>query len=226
MHPTRLIRRIPRESGIARYTTFGLSGLVFLVTPGIVAASELGAGDPGPQPVLGWLVPFLLMLASIAVLPLVVPHWWESNLNKGLISAILGGPMALYYLVWDRHRLIETGVEYLAFIALLAALFTISGGIYLRGALTGTPAVNTVVLGAGAVLANLIGTTGASMVLVRPMLRANASRRHQVHIMIVFIFIVSNTGGLLTPLGDPPLFLGFLRGSRSSGRCGCCPTGS
>ncbi len=212
MHLTRLIPPIPRESGIARNTTFGLSGLVFLVAPGIVAASEGGGSDLGHRLVLGWLVPFVLMLVSIAVLPLVVPRWWESNLNKGLISAVLGGPVALYILMWDPHRLIETGVEYVAFIALLAALFIISGGIYLRGVLSGTPALNTLVLGAGAILANLIGTTGASMVLIRPMLRANAARRRQVHIMVFFIFIVSNIGGLLTPLGDPPLFLGFLRG--------------
>jgi len=212
MHLTRLIRLIPREPGIARFPTFGLSGLVFLVAPGIVAASEVGGGELGHRLVVGWLAPFVLMLASIAVLPLVVPHWWESNVNKGLISAILGGPVALYILTLDPHRLIETGVEYVAFIALLAALFIISGGIHLRGDLTGTPVVNTCVLGAGAVLANLIGTTGASVVLIRPLLRANAARRHQVHTMVFFIFIVSNIGGLLTPLGDPPLFLGFLRG--------------
>jgi Na+/H+ antiporter NhaD/arsenite permease-like protein len=212
MHLTPLIRPISPESGITRYTTFGLGGLAFLAAPGIVAAAETGGSNLGHQLVLGWLVPFVLMLASIAVLPLVAPHWWESNLNKGLISAVLGGPVALHILKLEPQRLIETGIEYLAFIALLAALFVISGGIHLRGALSGTPVVNTLVLGAGAVLANLIGTTGASMLLIRPMLRANATRRCQVHTVVFFIFIVSNIGGLLTPLGDPPLFLGFLRG--------------
>jgi Na+/H+ antiporter NhaD/arsenite permease-like protein len=158
------------------------------------------------------VAPFVLLLLSIALLPLVVPHWWESNLNKGTISALFGLPVAVYILALDRHRLVETGIEYLAFIVLLAALFIISGGIYLRGSLEGTPLVNTAVLAGGAVLANIVGTTGASMLLIRPILRANEKRRHKVHVVIFFIFIVSNIGGLLTPLGDPPLFLGFLRG--------------
>ena len=96
--------------------------------------------------------------------------------------------------------------------ALLGALFVISGGIYVRGSLAGTPLANSAILGIGAVLANLIGTTGASMVLIRPLLRANAERMHKVHLVVFFIFVVSNCGGLLTPLGDPPLFLGFLKG--------------
>ncbi len=212
MHPPLFIRPVLRESIVTRHATFGLSALAFLLAPSIVAAAEGGGNSLGHQLALGWLIPFLLMLASIAVLPLVVPHWWESNRNKGIISAVLGIPVALHVLRLDPHRLIETGIEYCAFIALLAALFVISGGIYLRGALGGTPVVNTLVLGSGAVLANVIGTTGASMLLIRPMLRANATRRRQLHIMIFFIFIVSNIGGLLTPLGDPPLFLGFLRG--------------
>ncbi|MGH7410490.1 MAG: sodium:proton antiporter, partial [Candidatus Methylomirabilis sp.] len=152
------------------------------------------------------------LLLSIALLPLITPHWWESNLNKGIISAIFGVPVAFVILRMDVHRLVEVGIEYVAFIVLLAALFIISGGVYLRGALSGTPLVNTGVLAAGAVLANIVGTTGASMLLIRPILRANEKRRHQAHLLVFFIFIVSNIGGLLTPLGDPPLFLGFLRG--------------
>lgn len=177
-----------------------------------IAAAEEGGTSLGHQLALGWVVPFALLLLSIAVLPLIVPHWWESNLNKGIISALFGLPVGVYIFVLDGHRLIETGIEYVAFIVLLAALFIISGGAYLRGSLTGTPPVNTAVLAAGAILANVVGTTGASMLLVRPIIRANEKRRQKVHILIFFIFVVSNIGGLLTPLGDPPLFLGFLRG--------------
>ncbi|MEK6660704.1 MAG: sodium:proton antiporter, partial [candidate division NC10 bacterium] len=185
---------------------------VLFAVPGVAAAAEGGRASLGHQLALGWVAPFVLLLLSIALLPLIVPHWWESNLNKGAISALFGVPVAIYVAQVDGHRLIETGIEYMAFIVLLAALFIISGGIYLRGSLTGTPPVNTVTLAVGAILSNIIGTTGASMLLIRPMLRANERRRHQVHIMVFFIFVVSNIGGLLTPLGDPPLFLGFLRG--------------
>jgi Na+/H+ antiporter NhaD/arsenite permease-like protein len=110
------------------------------------------------------------------------------------------------------HLLVHTACDYAAFIALLAALFTISGGIYIRGALAGTPLVNTAVLAAGALLGSVIGTTGASVLLIRPLLRANERRPYSTHVVVFFIFIVSNGAGLLTPLGDPPLFLGFLRG--------------
>jgi Na+/H+ antiporter NhaD/arsenite permease-like protein len=108
--------------------------------------------------------------------------------------------------------LLDTGRDYLAFMALLSALFVISGGIYLRGKLAGTPAINTAFLAVGGLLASVIGTTGASALMIRPLLRANEKRNHTRHIVIFFIFIVSNGGGMLTPLGDPPLFLGFLRG--------------
>ena len=110
------------------------------------------------------------------------------------------------------HLLVHSLKEYVAFIALLLSLFVITGGIFVKGSLAGTPMSNTVILGIGAVLANFVGTTGASMLLIRPLLRANASRVQKTHIFVFLIFIVSNTGGLLTPLGDPPLFLGFLRG--------------
>lgn len=186
--------------------------LALLALQGFAAAAEEGGTPLGHQLGLVWVAPFALLLLSIAVLPLLVPRWWESNLNKGIVSAILGLPVSFYIFRLDSSRLIETGIEYTAFIVLLAALFIISGGIYLRGSLPGTPFTNTVVLAMGALLANFIGTTGASMLLIRPVLRANERRRHQVHIVVFFIFIVSNIGGLLTPLGDPPLFLGFLRG--------------
>ena len=163
-----------------------------------------------------WAVfPFILYLFLIAVLPLFLGRFWESNRNKLALAAVVGAPVIFYLLRLHPeggHLLFEAGREYLAFMALLGALFVISGGIYLRGALAGTPAVNTAVLATGALLASLIGTTGASALLIRPLLRANERRSHARHVVIFFIFIVANGGGLLTPLGDPPLFLGFLRG--------------
>ncbi len=152
------------------------------------------------------------MLLAIAVLPLATPHFWERNRNKALVSLVLGAPVAIWVALLDPGALMHAGHEYAAFIILLGALFVISGGIVVRGTLAGTPGLNTALLGLGAVLASLIGTTGASMVLIRPLLRANSVRREKVHVFIFFIFVVANAGGLLTPLGDPPLFLGFLRG--------------
>src|SRR5574337_1331068 len=189
-----------------------LTTLALLALQGSAAAAEEGGMPLGHQLGLVWVAPFALMLLSIAVLPLLAPRWWESNLNKGIMCTVLGLPVSFYIFRLDSARLVETGIEYAAFIALLAALFIISGGIHLRGSLPGTPFTNTVVLATGAIFSNFIGTTGASMLLIRPVLRANERRRHQVHIVVFFIFIVSNVGGLLSPLGDPPLFLGFLRG--------------
>jgi Na+/H+ antiporter NhaD/arsenite permease-like protein len=164
-----------------------------------------------------WTVlPFVGLLLSIAVLPLVAPHFWESNRNKGLVAGLFALPVAAYFLgvlgAFGAHELLEKAKEYASFIVLLGALFVITGGIYVRGSLSGTPLLNTAALGLGAVLANAIGTTGASVLLVRPLLRANASRERKTHVFVFFIFVVSNCGGLLTPLGDPPLFLGFLKG--------------
>ena len=163
-----------------------------------------------------WAVaPFVGYLLLIAILPLFAPRLWEHNRNK-LILAVVAGLPAIVYLAGLRgagvDQLLRTGCDYVSFMVLLGALFAISGGICLRGALIGTPIVNTLFLGAGAVLASVVGTTGASALLIRPLLRANAHRVRTTHIVVFFIFIVANAGGLLTPLGDPPLFLGFLRG--------------
>lgn len=158
------------------------------------------------------VAPFVILLLAIAILPLIVPRFWEKNRNKALVSFLLGMPVAVFFLYHDWNVLARTFLEYGAFISLLGALFVISGGIYIRGSFRETPFVNTVFLGIGAVLANAIGTTGASILLIRPLIRANQARRHKVHTIIFFIFIVSNCAGLLTPLGDPPLFLGFLKG--------------
>jgi Na+/H+ antiporter NhaD/arsenite permease-like protein len=164
-----------------------------------------------------WTVlPFVALLLAIAILPLLAPHFWESNRSKGGVAALLSLPVAIYLLAAHGavgvHELVEKAKEYASFIVLLASLFVVTGGIYVRGSLAGTPLVNTGVLGLGALLASWIGTTGASVLLIRPLLRANASRQRKAHIVVFFIFVVSNCGGLLTPLGDPPLFLGFLKG--------------
>ena len=155
------------------------------------------------------------MLLAIAVFPLTAPHWWERNHNKLVVSLLLGIPTVLFLRLSVEHgseRVAHAATEYAGFMALLGSLYIISGGILLTGTFSGSPRSNTMFLAAGAILANLIGTTGASMVLIRPLLRANETRRHRIHLVIFFIFLVSNVGGLLTPLGDPPLFLGYLRG--------------
>ena len=161
-----------------------------------------------------WTVaPFAVMLLSIAVLPLAVPGFWHSNRNKLFLSIVISIPVLFVLFRSSNASLLgHSMMEYFSFIVLLAALFVISGGIHIRGSWAGTPLVNTAFLAVGAVIANLIGTTGASMLLIRPYIRANAGRKKRAHLIIFFIFIVSNIGGLLTPLGDPPLFLGFLRG--------------
>ena len=164
-----------------------------------------------------WTVlPFAGLLLSIAILPLLTPHFWESNRNRGIVAALFALPVAVYLVVVHGaagvHELLEKGKEYASFILLLGALFVVAGGIRVKGSLSGTPLLNTALMGLGAVLANAIGTTGASVLLIRPLLRANQTRVRKTHIIVFFIFIVSNCGGLLTPLGDPPLFLGFLKG--------------
>ncbi|MGF1469062.1 MAG: sodium:proton antiporter [Sandaracinaceae bacterium] len=160
-----------------------------------------------------WAVlPFAAMLLGIAILPLVATHWWESNRNRAIFVAAVSAPMVAYLLVVFPEGLLHSGEEYLSFIALLGALYIVAGGIHLSGDLRATPTTNTGILALGAVLANLIGTTGASMLLIRTLLSTNKQRRRTEHLPFFFILIVSNCGGLLTPMGDPPLFLGYLRG--------------
>lgn len=189
-----------------------------LLVPAVVAAPV--AHDDAPEK-LGdllqiWsIAPFAILLLCIALFPLLNPHWWEHNRNKGIIVLALGLPVIGYLLTFGHHGMLameHAGKEYVSFLLLLGSLFMISGGIYVRGALRGSPYINTAFLGLGACIASFIGTTGASMLLIRPLLRANGHRRQVAHIVVFFIFIVSNCGGLLTPLGDPPLFLGFLKG--------------
>src|SRR6266480_6597557 len=157
-------------------------------------------------------VPFLGLLIAIAVAPLVRPAWWHHNTNKAIVAAVVTLPIAIYMAFVAPAALLEKAHEYFSFIVIIGALFIITGGIHIQGSLSGTPLVNTSMLGLGAVLANLVGTTGASVLLIRPLLRANKARKRVAHIVIFFIFIVANCGGLLTPIGDPPLLLGFLKG--------------
>jgi Na+/H+ antiporter NhaD/arsenite permease-like protein len=158
------------------------------------------------------VLPFALLLAAIAILPLAAPHFWESNRNKALVAGLLSLPILTYVGLGHFSALVHSGTEYVSFIALLGALFIVAGGIHLDGDLEGRPEINTAILLFGAVLANVVGTTGASMLLIRTLLRTNQQRHQRGHIPFFFILIVSNCGGLLTPLGDPPLFLGFMRG--------------
>lgn len=161
------------------------------------------------------LLPFVLMLLSIAVFPLFWNHFWEKNKNKLFIALILSLPVVVYLLAGGlSHELLHTMVfDYVPFIILLGALFAITGGILLTGDIEATPSVNTLFLGIGAVLASFMGTTGAAMLLVRPVIQTNEERTFKVHTLLFFIGIVANCGGLLTPLGDPPLFMMYLRGA-------------
>src|SRR5687768_154000 len=168
---------------------------------------EFGRGVP-----VWAVIPFAIILLGIAVLPLAAPHWWEHNRNRAIFSAIVAAPIAIYLGLVYPEGLLHSGHEYVSFIALLGSLYVIAGGIHISGDLRATPAVNLGLLALGAVLANLIGTTGASMLLVRTLLRTNGQRKRIAQVPFFFILIVSNCGGLLTPMGDPPLFLGYLRG--------------
>jgi Na+/H+ antiporter NhaD/arsenite permease-like protein len=153
---------------------------------------------------------FIGLLLSIAICPLVNAEWWGKK--YGYVSLGFAIPAIVIIVTKDWHLLLHTFEEYISFIILLGSLFIISGGIVIRIGKLGTPKLNALILFLGAFFASFIGTTGASMVLIRPLIRANKWRKYVVHIYIFFIFMVSNIGGLLTPLGDPPLFLGFLRG--------------
>ena len=163
------------------------------------------------------LIPFVVMLLCIAVLPLI-PHvgeWWETNRNKLIVSCVLGAPV-VYYMIHNHltHNLIDTiFFDYVPFIVLLLSLFVITGGIHLSGDIMAKPWVNTLFLAIGFMLASIMGTTGAAMLLIRPVLATNQQRSHKVHTVLFFIALVANCGGLMTPLGDPPLFMLFLRGA-------------
>ncbi len=160
------------------------------------------------------VIPFIIMLAGIATGPIFFHHYWEKNKNLLIFSLILGIPTSIYLIVNGfSHNLIHQMVfDYIPFIVLLGGLFVITGGILVTGDIAAKPKINTLILGIGAVLASFMGTTGAAMLLIRPLLKTNSQRKFKVHTVLFFIAIVANAGGLLTPLGDPPLFLLYLRG--------------
>ena len=166
-----------------------------------------GGIDPNPL----MIIPFAVMLFSIAVMPFINKHWWEHHYPK--VAVALGLITVIYYIGFlkDTSRMLHVAHEYVSFIALIGSLFVVSGGIHIRVKGESTPAINCLFLFLGAVLSNFIGTTGASMLLIRPWIRMNKYRITSFHI-VFFIFVVSNVGGCLTPIGDPPLFLGYLKG--------------
>nr|WP_251133985.1 sodium:proton antiporter [Rhodomicrobium sp. Az07] len=187
-------------------------GLLAGPTPAMAAGPALdGAGLS-----LLWCLPFAGVLLSLAILPMVAPHFWHRR--QGLVALVWGllflVPFAgAYGSSSALHQLLDVALlEYIPFIVLIGSLYTIAGGIWLGGSLSGSPGQNTAIMAAGTGLASFVGTTGAAMVFIRPLMRANRSRSHQVHLVVFFIFLVCNVGGALTPLGDPPLFLGYLKG--------------
>jgi Na+/H+ antiporter NhaD/arsenite permease-like protein len=189
----------------------------FLPILGFAGTAPAGVKPPDIGSILPlWSVlPFVGILLSIALFPLFAPRFWHHHFPK--VSAFWALALAIPFLIaYKDTAFYEIAhiyiIDYIPFIILLWSLFTISGGIYVKGSLKGTPTVNVTLLLIGTILASLIGTTGASMLLIRPVLRSNSWRRHKVHTMVFFIFLISNIGGALTPLGDPPLFLGFLHG--------------
>ncbi len=183
--------------------------LILLIFPTDIIASDGLAAHPLPDPLM--VLPFILLLGMIATGPLFYHHFWEKNYPK--IAVALGSITIFYYLYFlhDTYTVLHTIDEYISFIALLGSLFVASGGILIKIDRKSTPLLNAGILLFGAVIANVIGTTGASMLLIRPFIKINSDRIKPYHI-IFFIFIISNIGGALTPIGDPPLFLGFLKG--------------
>ena len=164
---------------------------------------------------LWMLIPFVVMLLTIAVAPLVAEHWWVKNRNKLIFTLLVSIPTAIFLVCVGlghnvQHQLL---FDYIPFIMLLLALFVVTGGINIRGDIAATPTVNTLLLFGGWMLASFMGTTGAAMLMIRPLLQINQQRKHRVHTVLFFIALVANCGGLLTPLGDPPLFLLYLRGA-------------
>jgi len=199
--------------------SFSLLVLYVLIAPldGFAAgyAPVSTSGEIGSILPLWAALPFAGILLSIALMPLVAPRFWHRHFPKvaAFWAMIFAVPFVYFFREVAVHEIAHIIViDYIPFILLLWALFTVAGGIYIKGTLRGTPAVNTIILLIGTILASIIGTTGASMLLIRPILRSNAWRVHKTHTIVFFIFLVSNIGGALTPLGDPPLFLGFLHG--------------
>lgn len=187
-----------------------------LCRAGPARAAETAHGIDGAVLSLWWALPFAGLLLSIAVVPQLGPRFWHRHFGKvaAAWALLFLGPFAATHGIGPAvHEVLDAALlEYLPFVILLFALFVISGGIRIRGNMVGTPGVNTGLLAIGTALASITGTTGAAMLLVRPLIQANLKRRYNAHVLVFFIFLVANIGGSLTPLGDPPLFLGFLQG--------------
>ncbi len=195
--------------------------LFLVILPGLILAAEDIEPDlihhlDGSKLSILWVIPFIGILLSIAILPLLANRFWHNNFGKVVLFWAMSfiipfaahwGVSAVFY-----ELIYVSLLEYFPFIILLLSLFTISGGIRLKGTLVGTPIMNTVLILIGTVFASWMGTTGAAMLLIRPLIKANLERKNKIHIIVFFIFLVANIGGSLTPLGDPPLFLGFLKG--------------
>jgi Na+/H+ antiporter NhaD/arsenite permease-like protein len=175
----------------------------------------LSAGEVDFNMPIWAIIPFAIMLLTIAVGPLLFHHWWEENKNKLIVSLALGIPTAAYLISQhlSENLVHQMLFDYVPFIVLLGSLFVITGGIHLKGDIQAKPWINTLFLAIGAILASLMGTTGAAMLLIRPVIKTNSERKYKVHTILFFIAAVANCGGLLTPLGDPPLFLLYLRGA-------------
>src|SRR4051812_4505731 len=190
--------------------------LIALIVASVAPQPALAASLDGAAMRWPWALPFAAMLASIATGPLLFPRFWHHHYGKiafawsllalAAVAAFYGVPSAASAFL---HAILA---EYLSFIVLLFALYVVAGGILVTGNLRGTPLVNTAILALGTLSASVVGTTGAAMILVRPLIRANADRLNNVHVVVFFIFLVANIGGALSPLGDPPLFVGFLHG--------------
>ncbi len=198
----------------------GAFALALLMYVSLTAVHGEHHGLHEHAPSMWSIIPFVGLLLSIAILPLLpaTEHWWESNQNRLMVSSCFAAVTLTYYMVaYDAAKvttLLEHAIlaEYIPFIVLLFSLYVISGGICLKGDLAAHPSTNTAFLAVGALIASFVGTTGASMLLIRPLLQTNSERKHVRHTVIFFIFLVSNIGGCLLPIGDPPLFLGYLKG--------------
>lgn len=200
---------------IKKWTPILTLTMLFMAMPNVVFATEQAEQLGDHLPVWS-IIPFVGMLLSIAICPLVNGHWWEHNQGKVsafwslvfLIPFVIG--FGMQETIYELYHSIL--LDYIPFIILLFGLFCVAGGIVLRGNLRGNPRINVIILAIGTVLASVIGTTGAAMLLIRPLIRANNWRKHRTHTIVFFIFLACNIGGALTPVGDPPLFMGFLRG--------------
>lgn len=209
-----------RRRTTARIATLGpiviFVALAVLSQPALAeTGAEHGGTSLGARLPLWSIVPFAGILLSIAFFPLFVPRWWHNHFAKVSVgwAVVFAVPFIIAFNRDAIHEILHVYfLDYVPFIILLWSLFTIAGGIHIRGTLRGSPLQNVILLVIGTLIASWIGTTGASMVMIRPLLRANMWRRHKVHVVVFFIILVSNIGGALTPIGDPPLFLGFLNG--------------